>query len=269
VPTFELLDAVKNNILQAAVVWPGYFTGKEPAFAAISDFIYAYEDPRELEAWFYYRGGKELLEELYGKFGVNTIGFASWGVESMFAKYPIKGPDDFKGHKFRSPQGMTADVWGRLGGSVVVLPGEETYSALDKGVIDGLDWATPYMNHRLGFDRVAKYFIYPENRSCAYSTLIINKKQYEKLPANLIALLESAMREYGAAQLARLLIEDHKAVKEMKASGSTQIVWDKSELKRMRDITHKVWKDWAEKSPITKKVVESQIEWVKFLDRIE
>ena len=151
VPTFETLDAVRNNILQGAIVWPGYFTGKEPAFACASDFIYAYEDPSELEAWFYNRGGEQLLSELYEKFGVVTIGFASWGVESMFTKYPVRKPEDFKGHKFRSPQGMTADVLGRLGASVVVLPGEETYSALDKGVIDGLDWATPYMNHRMGF----------------------------------------------------------------------------------------------------------------------
>ena len=93
------------------------------------------------------------------------------------------------------------------------------------------------MNHRLGFDRVAKYFIYPENRSCAYSTLIVNKKQYESLPKNLKALLETAMREYGAAQLARLLIEDQKAVAEMKAAGCTQIVWEEEEFNRMRKNT--------------------------------
>ncbi len=33
VPTFECLDAVRHNILQAMHQWPGYWTGKNPAFA--------------------------------------------------------------------------------------------------------------------------------------------------------------------------------------------------------------------------------------------
>jgi TRAP-type mannitol/chloroaromatic compound transport system substrate-binding protein len=34
VPTFEALDALQNNVIQAMHMWPGYFSGKEPAFAA-------------------------------------------------------------------------------------------------------------------------------------------------------------------------------------------------------------------------------------------
>ncbi|MGD9064594.1 MAG: hypothetical protein PVI42_10720, partial [Desulfobacterales bacterium] len=41
VPTFEALDALQDNIIQCFHMWPGYFSGKEPAFAAISDMIAA------------------------------------------------------------------------------------------------------------------------------------------------------------------------------------------------------------------------------------
>jgi TRAP-type mannitol/chloroaromatic compound transport system substrate-binding protein len=42
---------------------------------------------------------------------------------------------------------------------VVILRGGEVYSALDREVIDGADWGTPSMNHRMGFDQVAKYLL--------------------------------------------------------------------------------------------------------------
>ena len=65
--------------------------------------------------------------------------------------------DDFKGVKFRSPQGMTAEILTKLGASIVVLPGGEVFSALDKGVVDAADWATISMNERMGLHGVAKY----------------------------------------------------------------------------------------------------------------
>ena len=64
--------------------------------------------------------------------------------------------DDFKGVKFRSPQGMTAEILTKLGASIVVLPGGEVFSALDKGVVDAADWGTISMNERMGFHAIAK-----------------------------------------------------------------------------------------------------------------
>ena len=56
VPTFETLDAVKNNIIQLMNMWPGYWAGKDPAFAPLSDFIYGYQAPWEMDVFFHYKG---------------------------------------------------------------------------------------------------------------------------------------------------------------------------------------------------------------------
>ena len=64
------------------------------------------------------------------------------------------------------PQGMTAMLMQKLGASVVVLPGGEVYSALDKGVINTSDWASPSMNQRMGFYQVAKYTIIRASTPC-------------------------------------------------------------------------------------------------------
>jgi len=254
VPTFETIDALKNNILQVINVWPGYFVGKEPAFAPLTDFLFAYEEPWEYEAFFNYRGGMELINELYAPYNGVCIGVVLWGRESMFLKFPANKMEDFKGHKIRSPQGMTADMLKHLGAGVVVLPGEEAYSALDKGVVDGADWSTASVNHRMGFSRVTKYYIYPEFRSMPISDFTINKKEWEKLPADIQQILKGLVRELNAHQLSQLAIEDLAAIKEMEAMG----------LHRGT-----VWKDWAEKSPMSKKVIDAQVEWLKEIKRIK
>lgn len=270
VPTFETLDAVKNNIIQVMNVWPGYFTGKEPAFASLTDLICAYEQPWEYDAFFQYRGGLELINELYAPYNAHCIGVVLWGRESMFMKYPVRKAEDFKGHKFRSPQGMTADMLKYLGAGVVILPGEEAYSALDKGVVDGADWSTPSVNHRMGFSRVAKYYIWPGFRSMPVSDFTINKKEWEKTPEDIKQILISMVRELNYEQLANCAIDDYKAIKEMDATGSTALVWSKEDIQKMRELVRgTVWKEWAEKSELSKKAVDAQVKWLKEIGRIQ
>lgn len=268
VPTFETLGAVRSNVLQVMNVWPGYFAGKEPAFAPLTDFLCAYEEPWEYEAFFLYRDGLKLLNELYEPYGVVSIGVILWGKESMFIKYPVLKPEDFRGHKFRSPQGMTADMLKKLGAGVVTLPGEEVYTALDKGVVDGADWATPSINRRMNFDRVAKYYIYPGFRSMPISDFTVNKKAWNALPKDIKQILKTAIRELNWETIEQCAIADQKAIKEMNASGSTALVWEKEDIEKMREIAHEVWDEWARKSPMSKKVIEAQKSWLREIGRI-
>ncbi|MEO5881363.1 MAG: hypothetical protein ABIQ06_03030, partial [Caldimonas sp.] len=119
---FETLDAVSAGVLQGHSSWPGYFSGKDPGLAVISDFVFGYQNPWQAEAWFTQKGGLEMLREAYAKYNVYPVGVTWWGVESIVAKKPIKSMADFKGVKFRSPQGMTAEILTKLGASIVVLP---------------------------------------------------------------------------------------------------------------------------------------------------
>jgi len=269
VPTFDTLEATQHDILQVMNVWPGYFTGKDPAFALVSDPICAYKEPWEFEEFYYNRGGQELLNELYKPYGVVSIGAVLWGMESMPLKFPARKPEDFKGHKIRSPQGLTADLLRELGAGVVVIPGEEVYSALDKGVVDGADWGTPSCNHKMGFDTVAKYFIYPGFRSIPLSDVVINEKEWDKLPADIKEIVKVAVHAWNEEQLRGLHVKDIIAVNEMKASGCIALSWSEENINRIREITKGIWKKWSKKSPMAKKAYDLQIKWLKELGRIK
>ena len=60
-----------------------------------------------------------------------------------------------------------------------------------------------------------------------------------------------------------------KAVKEMQAKGITPVAWSEEELAKVRAAAVSVWDDYASKSPMAKKVIDSKKAWLKELGRIE
>ena len=269
VPTFEALDALQNNVIQCMHMWPGYFSGKEPGLAAISDMVAAYSHPWQKDAWMYYKGGWEMLNEMYRPYNGYTVGWMFWGIESMVSTKPIRRMEDFKGLKMRVPQGMTAMLMQKLGASVVVLPGGEVYSALDKGVINTSDWASPSMNQRMGFYQVAKYTNYPGFHSMPLGSFTVNMKEWNKLPDDIKQILKTACREWCWDSIERIAIDDIRALKEMKEKGITTLAWSDEDLMKVRAVAMEVWDEFAKKSPMTKKVVDSQKDWLRELGLIK
>lgn len=269
VPDFECLEAAQNDIIQGFYTYSGYWAGKEPAFAPLTDFVCGYRNIWELSGFMYYKGGIDMLNELYKPFGLYTIAVASWGVENFVAKFPIRKIEDFKGHKFRSPHGVTADILTELGAGVVVMPGTEVYSALDKGVIDGMDWATISMNHRMGFHEIAKYYIDPGIHSLGVNDLTVNKKEWDKLPKDIQEILRVNFRAMGAEKQERIYIDCVKARNEVKKMGVEAIAWTPEERARLIEVAQKVWENWGQKSPMARKVIDAHIAWSKELGYIK
>ncbi|MFH1060174.1 MAG: TRAP transporter substrate-binding protein [Pseudomonadota bacterium] len=269
VPTNETLDAVKNNVLQAIHVWPGYASGKNPAFAALCDLIFAYESPWELDTFMYHRGGLELLRELYKPFGVYTVGSMCWGVESWPSKKAITKMEDLKGLKIREPQGMEAEFMAKAGASVVVLPGTEIFSALDKGVIEATNWATASINNKTGFHQIAPFFTYPGFHSMPVGDFSVNQKEWDKLPADIKQIVSSLCREWAWDTIEQVALEDLKLVGEAKSKGYTPVTWSTEEKAKARKIAQEIWQGWKSKNEQTKKVIEAQEAFLRELGRIK
>lgn len=261
---FETLDAVSAGVLQAHSSWPGYFSGKDAGLAVISDFVFGYDHPHQAEAWFYYRGGLDMLRQAYARYNVYPVGVSWWGVESIVSKKPIQKMEDFRGVKIRSPQGMTAEILTKLGASIVVLPGGEVFSALDKGVVDAADWATISMNQRMGFHDVAKN---PTKlfHSMPVQEFTVNMAAWRALPDELKAIVTSTTREWTWDQIQRVSVDDVRVLKELTGKGVKQDVWSGAEMQKMRELAQKTWDDWAKKTPLAKQAHDSQIAWLKDL----
>ena len=261
---FETLDAVSAGVLQAHSSWPGYFSGKDAGLAVISDFVFGYQHPHQAEAWFQHRGGMQMLREAYSKYNLYPVGVSWWGVETMVSKRPVQRLEDFKGVKFRSPQGMTAEILTKLGASIVVLPGGEVFSALDKGVVDAADWGSLSMNDRMGFHGVAKH---PTKlfHSMPVQEFSVNMAAWKTLPDDIKAILHSMAREWTWDQIQRVAVDDVRVAKELAAKNIKTDNWDDDLMKKMRELATKTWEDWSKKTPLAKQAYDSQLAWLKDL----
>ena len=261
---FETLDAVTAGVLQAHSSWPGYWTGKDAGLAVIGDLVFGYQHPWQAEAWFYHRGGLQMLRQAYARYNAYPVGVSWWGVESVVSKKQIMKMEDFKGVKFRSPQGMTAEVLTKLGASIVVLPGGEVYSALDKGVVDAADWGTLSMNQRMAFHEVAKF---PTKlfHSMPVQEFTVNMDAWKKLPDDLKALLSVAVREWTWDQVQRIAVDDVRVAKELVAKNVNPAIWSDAEMVKIRALAQRTWDDWSKKSPLAKTAYDSQLAWLRDL----
>lgn len=261
VGVFETLDALQAGILEAHSTYPGYFTGKDAGFAVASDFVFGYEAPWQAAAWYYERGGLDVLRKLYEPFGCYTVNVGWWGVESLVSKRPLKSVADFKGLKVRSPQGMTAEILTKMGASGVVLPGGEVYSALDKGVVDAADWGTVSMNDKVGLFETAKYSV-TIYHSMPVQDFTVNKAAWDKLPKNVQAILATAVREWGCDQILRVAQADATVGAKLKSEQVSLNVWKGEPLRQIRSIARDTWKDWSTRSPLAKEAYDGQHAWL-------
>jgi TRAP-type C4-dicarboxylate transport system substrate-binding protein len=113
----------------------------------------------------------------------------------MISTQPIRTLEDFKGLTIRAP-GRVGDTVKALGASPAPMPIMEVYDGLSKGVIQGVN--TPFETLKtFRFAEVAKYTTSSWQVGNIYTFYVImNKKSYERLPADLKLILEELSGEY-------------------------------------------------------------------------
>ncbi len=201
VPAFEVLDAVNRGTLDAAHGWSAYWIGKHPAanlFSSVAGGPFGMDNV-DYAGWLYQGGGLELYRELYADaLKMKVIVFPSDIIAEEplgWFKKPIKSVADLKGIKFRA-SGITAEIYKEFGMSVITLPGGEIVSALERGILDGAEFMCPTTDRQLGFQDVVKFYHAPGmHRSAGILELIVNKDSYDKLPADLKAIVDAAAKE--------------------------------------------------------------------------
>ena len=107
----------------------------------------------------------------------------------IFLKEPLSAKSDFAGRKVRGTLSYHG-VIRLLGGSPVVLPGGQIYSALEKGVIDGAAWPAAGMLSMKHYE-VAKYRVRPTFGTTT-TGFWINLDKWKKLSADDQKILSDA-----------------------------------------------------------------------------
>ena len=115
VKSAETFDAAATGILDCDMTGGSYQTGKNPAFQFAGDLMGGYANPYQQMAWLLHADGRATLNELYNQHNMEFVGWWIPGPESLSSTRPIRGVDDFKDWKFRSPPGLATKVFSNLG----------------------------------------------------------------------------------------------------------------------------------------------------------
>jgi len=269
VPYNETLDAVGLGVLQGDFTATTYFTGRNKAFAILGDLISGYDRPDQIGMFCYLGGGKELLQELYDRYTngqVQVVGCNAVAREAFVAKVPIRTVADLKGLKVRAPEGLASEVFKRAGASVVVLPAAETFTGVDKGVVDAADFSTYTMNDSVGFHKVAKYPMFPGIHSMPVIQLTVNKALWQKLTPAQQSILDVWYRAMIDDLRMRNEVTDRELVArdaKNKASGIEIIDWSQVERDKLRAIAQQAWADYAKGDPLAQKAYDSNVTFMK------
>jgi TRAP-type mannitol/chloroaromatic compound transport system substrate-binding protein len=87
---FELLDGVKNGVLEAMNSFTLYWAGKLPATAFLSSYLMGLRYPHEWDVFFYSKGGIEAAREVFKKQGLMYVGRIHHGPNIIHSKKPIR-----------------------------------------------------------------------------------------------------------------------------------------------------------------------------------
>jgi C4-dicarboxylate-binding protein DctP len=188
--------------------------------------------------------GAKLLKLLEPK---GMIGLAYWdnGFKQMSANKKLVAPADYKGLKFRIQSSKVIEAQFRsLGAIPQVMAFGEVYQALQTGVVDGQEntWSNIYTQK---MHEVQKYATVTNHGYIGY-VVVVNKKFWDGLPAEIRGQLEKAMKEateLGNGQSAK---ENEDTLAQIKNSGKTEIVTLTPEQDAaMRKAVEPVYKDVA------------------------
>jgi TRAP-type mannitol/chloroaromatic compound transport system substrate-binding protein len=253
----QTIDSVSAGIIDGHISYPAVYAGIDPGFAPLGDIPGAYNDRFQTVEFMYYEGGLELLREAYAKFGMYTIGVGTGSWESVPSKVKLTSWDDFKGVKLRTPPGIGAIIWERLGAVPIVMPQSEVFSALEKGVIDAADDGSLSYNYQVGDYDIVNYTLLYSPHSNGVWDFTVNQQRWDELPDDIKSILDLNMREIMVRNIMNAMREDQEVFRKADEIGLNMFELTETDRSKYREIAVQVWDEWAEKSELSRKVIDA------------
>jgi TRAP-type mannitol/chloroaromatic compound transport system substrate-binding protein len=263
---FELLDGVKNGVLEAMNSFCVYWVGKIPATAFLSSYLMGLRYPHEWDIFFYGKDGVKMAREVYAKHGLFWVGRVHHGPNIVHSKKPIRTAEDFKGLKLRVPGGMIAEGFAAIGARTTLLPGGEVFSALEKGTVDAADYTGPAVNWDLGFQQVTKYiWMGPVGLESIYQPvdlmdIVVNMNAWKKLSPKMQHWFENEVEAYSSLHFGAIQKADMEAWGKFEKAGIQINRLPFEDLEKFQRIAVPIWFKWANKDHDAARLFKAQLD---------
>ena len=272
VNAFEILDAVDKGVVDGGYAWAHYWSGKNTAAALFSNPAAGAGtgmDQLSHVAWLFQGNGMQLYKKLFAeglKVNVEPFMVQPMGPDPLgWFKTEIRSLEDFKKLKYRSPPGLTAEIFKDMGVAAVAMPGGEIVPAAQRGVIDAAEWIGPADDMNLGFHNVFKhYYLQGLHQSTDVGEFLMNKTTWNRLPADLKAVVEGAAMASMTETYTYNVYRNAVAVEKLKTEHKVAIHdTPKDIFPAFIRSTNTVYDREAGRNPLFKEVLDSQRAFAK------
>jgi C4-dicarboxylate-binding protein DctP len=188
----------------------------------VFDFPYLFDSFDELHKVQQGPVGKGLLAKLEAK-GITGLAFWDNGFKSLSSNRKMARPEDLKGLKMRIQSSKVLEAQMRaLGAIPQVMAFSEVYQALQTGVVDGTE--NPHSNlYSQKMNEVQKHVTITDHGFVGYA-VVVNKKFWDGLPADIRAQLTQAMAEATKFTNDSAFKDNEDALAKVRATGKTEIL---------------------------------------------
>ena len=263
VPGTAVHDAVKDGTVETGFTNSAFYFGKEPTYCIDSAIPFGMNS-RQIKAWYRHGNGAKLMGDFLARSNIVSIPAGNTGAQiGGWYRKEIKSIADLKGMKMRVV-GIAGAVLSKLGVVPQLIAGGDIYPALEKGVIDAVEWVGPYDDQKLGFNKVAKYYYYPSwweggAQMCVY----VNARKWAELPKEYQAMLLAACTEADTEMVARYDANNPAALRQLLASGTKIQPFPKDVMEAAYKAAQEYYAETSAKYPDFKNIYD---DYKKFLD---
>lgn len=211
----EQVEMARTGSLEMVVSAPGTGPGTWVPQLMMFEFPYIFKDNE------HYRrvlaGMEGEVSRLTKQYGFIAMAGQSQGSRDMLTIKPVAKLEDIKNMKMRGPNAVYISMFNALGASGTTMDWNEIYTAMQTGVIDGME-ASPSMINSMKFQDIAKNLTITNHIiACVY--YFFNEKWFNSLPSDLQKVVRESASEAAAFQ-AKIDDEDQAAsLKKMVAEG--------------------------------------------------
>lgn len=258
VPPLQVFEAVSSGAVEMGHGASYYWAGVEPALQFFASIPFGM-NAQQMTAWLQSGGGQKLWEELYARF--NIVPFFSGNTGAQMGGWfnrRIDEMSDFKGLKMRMP-GLGGKILEKAGATVVLSPGGELYTNLERGVIDATEWIGPYHDYLMGFHKIARYYYSPGwHEAGTVLETIVNKRDYDGLPSDLQAIVKAANYQLNTWILSEIEANNHAYLTKIEEESDAEILIFPSEvIRNLKALSIEIYEELVNKDAKARRVYES------------
>ncbi len=265
---FDVQDAVDKGIVEAGFTWAHFFSGKRPAAYLFADQpSVGGMDQFAYLSWFIEGDGYDLYQDFIDNdLKANMVAFInlmSGGQPLGWFKEPIASLEDFQKLKYRSPPGITGELFTNMGVTTVALPGGELVPAAQRGVIDAAEWINPGEDIRLGLHQVWKhYYLQGMHQASDFGSIVINKTFWDTLAPDLKKIIEVAAKASITDSIAVNIKRNGEAIEVLQTEHGVTIHDTPADLyPAFTESSRKIMEKYSAEDEFFKKVADSQKEF--------